>query len=117
MSGVVSMRPGETFGYERHEGDRGPRLAWAAVLVFTALLLGRGLLTAWTVPDGERSWDVDALPDTPGASRYGIAPLPRGEPPRRQLGAPDDPALPPGLAPPAPPSTPPPAPGGDDPGR
>jgi hypothetical protein len=49
---------------------------WLIVLVLAALTLGWAMVTHMAVPDVERHWDFDVLPDTPGISPYSTQPSP-----------------------------------------
>ncbi len=44
--------------------------SWAILALFTAGLVGWGLLVYQFVQDGPRNWDYRRIPDTPGESAY-----------------------------------------------
>ena len=43
---------------------------WVIIIVFSASIVGFGLLVYYTVEDGPRYWDFGQLPDTPAESIY-----------------------------------------------
>lgn len=57
---------------------------WIIVVLFSASIVGYGLLVYYAVDDGPRAWDVGQLPDTPADSIYSTRKQPRGRP-QRQL--------------------------------
>ena len=43
---------------------------WVIIILFSASIVGFGLLVYRFVPEGSRYWDLGQLPDTPGESIY-----------------------------------------------
>jgi hypothetical protein len=50
---------------------------WLIIIIVVVLTLSWGMVTHMAVPDVERHWDFDTLPDTPAISPYATVPPPR----------------------------------------
>jgi hypothetical protein len=59
-------------------------LAWVVIILFSAAIVGYGVVTYLIVPDGPRRWDYRTLADTPAESVYNtsIPPKPVEAPPQ-----------------------------------
>ncbi len=63
--------------------------SWLAILLLAIVTVGWGMVAHMTIPDVERHWDFDVLPDTPGSSPYAtlvppnVSPVPPQIEPRR----------------------------------
>jgi hypothetical protein len=50
---------------------------WVALIVFSILILGWGMVLMYIIPDTPHHWDFGTVPDTPAQSVYSTSPLPR----------------------------------------
>ncbi|MBJ6726092.1 hypothetical protein [Geomesophilobacter sediminis] len=55
--------------YDEHRELPSP-WEWIIVVLFSAAIVGYGLIVFYAVGDGPRHWDVGQLPDTPAESIY-----------------------------------------------
>jgi len=78
-----------THQYEEYK-PVGPIRSWLAIILLAILTGTWGMVTHMAVPDVERHWDFDVLPDTPGISPYSALPRPEVSPVPPQIDLPEE---------------------------